>query len=80
MMKYLIFWSYGFWLAAAIFSAGCTAPAILGGPTGPKWCPNGTVYGPRKDQCCPDGFGIDDYGKCQATPTPPEKSWTPEGP
>lgn len=55
--------------------AACAAPAILGGPTGPSWCPNGTVYGPNRDLCCPDGYALNGYGKCEATPAPVSTTW-----
>jgi hypothetical protein len=48
--------------------------AILGGPSGPKNCPNGVDYGDA-GTCCPDGFSVNDYGKCEATPAPVETQW-----
>ncbi len=42
--------------------------AILGGPSGPANCPNGVDFGPHHD-CCPAGFAVDPYGKCEADPS-----------
>lgn len=62
-------------LGSAFAILSCVPPAIVGGPTGPAWCPNGTVYGDAGDMCCPAGAAVDQYGVCEDMPSPVEPSW-----
>ncbi len=63
--------------ACAVLCAtfSCVQPAILGGPTGPSWCPNGVVYGDAGDMCCPAEASLNQYGVCEDTPAPVEPEW-----
>lgn len=59
-------------LLAAAFVA-CAMP-ILGGARGPANCPNGVDYGDA-GTCCPPGFAVTQYGKCESDEAPAPTAW-----
>lgn len=62
------------WIEMLVLVTGCHAPAILGGPSGPKNCPNGSDN--DAGVCCPDGFSWTNYGHCEADPPEPSPEWS----
>ena len=72
----LISFAVTFGIAVAAFVPGCATPSILGGPTGPADCPNGTIFSDGGSECCPSGAIVTPYGKCEADPPAPSPTWS----
>lgn len=61
-------------IVLVLVAFACAPLAILGGPTGPVNCPNGRDYGDA-GTCCPPGFAVSPYGKCESNEAPMPTAW-----